>query len=120
MFWNKNSNPEAVDTKERIDFVLKLATLQYSHLAMLKLSKRYDPKNNQRQKILTYMYYDILAGTLISSSSTDLHDDSVALCRDLCLELFEIMDANSIELIIQNRQAISQKLREIQVTYTPF
>ena len=88
MFWNKRNKADTKKITDAIEFIILVSVQQYLTLSLFGNSGVYDPKNNARQKVLTYLYYDILAGSLIGSD-TQQHIDGIALCRDVCLQRFD-------------------------------
>ena len=88
MFWKKKNNPTNNDAAKKHEFILQIATLQWMLLVTARISKAYDTQKIKRQKILTYMYYEGLAGTLIGDD-TEEQRARISLAREACLELFE-------------------------------
>ena len=72
MFWKKKNNPTNNDAAKKHEFILQIATLQWMLLVTARISKAYDTQKIKRQKILTYMYYEGLAGTLIGDDISAL------------------------------------------------
>ena len=88
MFWKKKNSEQIKSINAAIEFIYLIASAQSVFIALLKITNGYDPKKNILQKILTYLYYDMLAGSLIGVE-TQLHIDAISLCRDTCLRRLE-------------------------------
>ena len=69
MFWTKRNKADTKKITDAIEFIILVSVQQYLTLSLFGNSGVYDPKNNARQKVLTYLYYDILAGSLIGSDT---------------------------------------------------
>ena len=93
MFWNNRRRAIKDTFTPQINVFLAYANLQYAELYLSKrLFKKYDTKRSVAQRLLTYMYYDILASNFIGSKTQE-EIDCVGFLRDTALSYLDDTDS---------------------------
>ena len=88
MFWNKKKRGIKDKFSPQLKIFLNIANLQNMGLYLSASAGAYDTQKNIHQKLLTYMYYDILASALVGTSSQE-EKDCVGLLRDTALSYLD-------------------------------
>ena len=88
MFWNKKKRGIKDKFSPQLKIFLNIANLQNMGLYLSARAGAYDTQKNIHQKLLTYMYYDILASALVGTSSQE-EKDCVGLLRDTALSYLD-------------------------------
>jgi len=86
MFWKKKKNKFTEQQLFQFEVFSNFSTLQITTLYYLNLTKRYDTFENKHQKVLTYLYFDILAGAYVGGEETQDQVDLICLMRDFALK----------------------------------
>jgi len=93
MFWNNRRRAIKDTFTPQIKVFLSYASFQNTGLLLSKkLFKKYDTERNIHQRLLTYMYYDILASSLIGSETQE-EIDCVGFLRDTALSYLDDTDS---------------------------
>ena len=84
MFWHTNKRSIKDQFASQIKIFLSIATMQNIGIILSAGMGKYDPRKNIHQKLLTYMYYDVLASAFVGASSQE-ERDCVGFLRDTSL-----------------------------------
>lgn len=93
MFWNHRRRAIHDSFNPQIKVFLDYVNLQnYGLLISKRLLKKYDTERKVHQRLLTYMYYDILASSLIGMDTQE-EIDCVGFLRDTALSYLDDTDS---------------------------
>ncbi|MDB3860672.1 hypothetical protein N9301_04265 [Paracoccaceae bacterium] len=91
MFWNTNKRGIKDQFASQIEFFLSISALQNMGIILSAGMGKYDPRKNIHQKLLTYMYYDVLASAFVGARSQE-ERDCVGFLRDTSLSYLDEKD----------------------------